>query len=259
MRPARVGGREHLLGRQVRQVTDPTSRHEIPASPARPGEQTDGELGAGAAELERVEATLAERGCGFLERGDPPLPGRLRIRLVEAQEMPDLAPEPFVGRLLPEFGKDETRPAAAGARDDRPVGQPLVDHRAELVEPGELVASEEHRVETFERERIDDAREGDPCVGPLGKRREPLDGPPRHVVERRRVGVSDPRALEPRVVVGDVYEACAAAVCRLGDRPDELLVADAGAHCNHLARLNVRSVDCQLAEGAESVVQGRRS
>jgi hypothetical protein len=146
-----------------------------------------------------------------------------------------------------------------GTGDDRPVRRPLVDHRTQLLERGKLVAGEQHGVEPFKRERVDDARERDARLAVFGERVEPLAVPGRDVVERGRVSVCDPRSFDQRVVVDDIDEASAAPVGRLGDRASELLLTNTRAERDELAGLDVGAMDRQSGQCGETVVQGRRS
>src|SRR5262249_24776093 len=57
----RVGRREDLLGREVREVPDAEPGGEVAGEPAAARQQADRELGSGTAELDRVEAAVAQR------------------------------------------------------------------------------------------------------------------------------------------------------------------------------------------------------
>ena len=63
-----IGGREDLLGRQVRQVPDPVDGLEVGGPEERRRQQPDGQVGAGPLEVDRVEAALAQRGGVRLQR-----------------------------------------------------------------------------------------------------------------------------------------------------------------------------------------------
>ena len=117
-------------------------------------------------------------------------------------------------RPLVELRIDELRPGRVRARDDRPVRRALADDARRLLEPRQLVAAEQRRVDAREDVRGDDAGERDARVAALGERLEPVAVPRRHELERLRVGVLDPRALDERVEVRDVDEERAALVRR---------------------------------------------
>ena len=118
-----VRGREDLLGGHVRDVALAPHGLGRRRSPERALEQADGEVGARAAEPDRVEAALVERRGA---RGEPRRvlrPGRDRVGLVEAHRPGDGVPEPVdVG-----LAEDRARPALGRAGDDRPRDAPLGD------------------------------------------------------------------------------------------------------------------------------------
>jgi hypothetical protein len=66
---ARVGRREDLLGRQVRDVIDAAGGAEAGAAPVRGREEPDREIRAGAAVAKRVRAELGQRGGARVEAG----------------------------------------------------------------------------------------------------------------------------------------------------------------------------------------------
>ena len=93
------------------------------ARPARALEQADGEVRAGAAEPDRVEAALVERRGPRGEAGGVLRPGGDRVGLVEAHRAGDRVPEPLdVG-----LAEDRARPALGRAGDDRPGDAALRD------------------------------------------------------------------------------------------------------------------------------------
>jgi integrase/recombinase XerC len=145
------------------------------------------------------------------------------------------------------------------AGDDRPVRRAVVDHIGRFLEPRELVAAKELRIEAVEHTRGDDPAEADPCVAARGKPEQPCRCPIGDEGERVGVGVQDALTLHERVEVGDVNEDRPAAVGSRGDRPRELFLADRCRDSEDLARLDVGTVDGELAESLEARIHGRRS
>ena len=80
---ARVGRREDLFGRHVRDVLDPVRLVER-GLPVRVGVEADRQVGARPAVAQVVEAALVERGGALLQAGDVLAPGGDRVGLVEA-------------------------------------------------------------------------------------------------------------------------------------------------------------------------------
>ncbi len=232
-----------------------------PACQIEEGSRPIRELGAGPRELDRVERAVVQGLRRGLQPGDPLVPGGLRIGLVEPVDMPELLPEALVGIVRRELGEDELRPLTVRAGDPAPVGGAVVDDPRRLAEPRQLVEPDERRVEAFEGIGPHDAAEADPRRGGLAEGEQPLAVPGWDEPEGLRIGVLDARSLDERIEVADVDEARAATVGSRRDGASELLLADRRADSEDLARLDVRAVDCELAEGhvARVRVHGRRS
>ena len=113
---SRIGRREDLLGRDVREVATTVDRRRGRAArPVRRRKQADREVGARAVEAERVEAALGEARRVRLQRRSSaratPRPGRR----VEAADVRDVLPELLVApSSRVEVGVDELGPRGSG-------------------------------------------------------------------------------------------------------------------------------------------------
>ena len=230
------------------------ARREVAGPPAAALEEPDGQLGAGAAQLDRVEAALGERRRRAPEQPDTLVPRGRRVGLVQAQHVVELRPELVVRGRLVELGVDELRPGRMRAGHDRPVGRPLAHDAAGLLERRQLVAPEQRGIEAREDAGVDDAGQADARVAALAELIHATAEPGRNEPERLGVGVLDPRALDVRIEVLDVDEDRAGLVGRLGDRTRELLLADGRADGHDLARLHVDSAHGEVGEGVEAGV-----
>src|SRR5581483_7709322 len=110
LRPRRIGRGEHLFRRDVRQMAQPVPPAEVAAAPPARGQETDRQRRPRPLELERVEASLGQRGGGALELLAPLVPCGTGVRLVEPQDVPELVPEPLVRLAFAEAWEDEPRP-----------------------------------------------------------------------------------------------------------------------------------------------------
>ena len=116
------------------------------------------------------------------------------------------------------------------ARDDRTSSSSARRRSSrDLLQARQLVAAGERRVEAVEQRSGRSTPASVTRAPPrLGVREHPVAVPRRDEVERLRIGVLDPRALDVRVEVADVDELRAAVVGRGGDRARELLLAELG-------------------------------
>ena len=240
-------------------MTQPVAGGEVAGHPDRRGEQADRELGPRATVLERVETKSIEGGGVGGELGEPFVPGGLRVGLVEAHDVPDLAPETLVALLRLELRVGDARPVARRARDDAPVRRALVDHAHGLLQPGELIAAEPLAVEIVERVGRDDAPEADPGAAATRRFEQPRREPRRDVVQRLGDIPLDPGALHPGIEVRDVDVRRAPKVRRPRNRRRQSLLPDHCVHEDELPRLHVRPVHRELGQGVEALVHGRRS
>ena len=138
---SRVGGREHLLARDVREVTQTVDGREVGGVPDGRREETHGQIGAGAVQPDRVEAPLGEPCGDGLERPRALAPGLGGIILVEPADVRDRLPESSERLARLELGIDERGPARRGRRGDAPVRRPPVDDLARVREVRKNVAA----------------------------------------------------------------------------------------------------------------------
>ena len=87
-----VGGGEDLFGGQVGDVGDAIERRGGAAQPAVVERQADGQIGAGAGEVEGVVLALVEQGRARRQFGGVGLPGGQRVGRVEADGAEDGVP-----------------------------------------------------------------------------------------------------------------------------------------------------------------------
>ena len=254
LRAQRVRRREDFLGREVRQVPQAFSGRKSAAHHVAVGSSPTVSSVPGPAQLERVEAALGEPAGGLLQHGHPLVPRRDRIRLVEAQHVLELAPEPLVGLVLGKLGPDECAQAGCG----RGTMHQFVS-RLPTMSLSSLTRGRRSRP-TSDLSRSS-SRFG--AVTPLSVMRAPCSSacsvsavavPRRHELERLRVGVLDARALHIRVEVVDVDEFRAAVVGGGGDRPRQLLVPELGLDEHDLPRLHVGAVRGEGREACPAVV-----
>jgi hypothetical protein len=240
-------------------VLDPGARREGTAVPPRCRQEADRERGTGTLELDRVEAARIERSRPLLQLARALVPGSSRVGLVQAQDVPEVLPEPLVGVLLRQLRVDEGGPGARGNGHTAPVRRPLADDAADLLQPRQLVATAQDRVEAGERVRCDDASEPDPRGVPCRELLQALAVPGWDELERVRVGVLDPGTLDVGVEVRDVDEEGPALVGGRGGGAHRLLLPELGGDPENLTGLDVRAVHSELAERLEARVHGRRS
>ena len=120
---SRVRRREDLLGRDVRHVDDPVDRLEARRHEAARRQQPDDEVGAGALEVQRVEAALGQPLAGADERVGALAPRGDRVVGVEAADVDELVDELRERGVVVEVGVDQPRPRQARAGADAPVGR----------------------------------------------------------------------------------------------------------------------------------------
>ena len=154
--------------------------------------EADGQVGAGAAEPDRVEALRVQRARSRLEHLDVLSPRRDGVGLVEAHGRGDGLPQPVdVG-----LAEHRLRPALVRAADDRPRDRGLAEQlevaRAERHHPrlGDALL-----VEVGEEVGLGVADEHQDRALALGQVVEPRDEPRRRPLERLLRAVLDLRAL----------------------------------------------------------------
>ena len=185
----------------------PSAVEKRAAMPARAREQADGQVGARAAVVQRVEAALGQRA-----RRRRPACRRARARrptgfvLVEPQHVQELLLELGQRGVGLEVGVHELGPGRRRAGQDRPVELAAADDLAGLADRGQAVAAGAHRVEVVEQARGDRAGERDRGAALAAEREDALAVPRRDELERVVGRVLDPRALDPRVEPGEVDE-----------------------------------------------------
>ncbi len=231
---ARVGRREHLLGRHVRDVPDPDRLVER-RLPRRLRMKPDGEVGARAAVPQRVEAPRVQRVGAPVERGDVVLPRRDRVRLVEPHSGLDRAPEPLEVRLA----EDRGRPALVRVRDDRPVAAAARELEARAGEVAHPRARDARAVEVGEELRLRVPADREQRAAVAAELLHALDEPRRRPREHVLARVLDVRAADVLVGEEDVDVAGAGHVGLLRDRAHERRVLDEAVDRQPLARLEV--------------------
>ena len=203
------------------------------------GQQADRQVGAGAAEVDRVEAAFVQR----RRAGDEPVhvlvPRGDRVGLVEPDGLAERVPEPLhVG--LAEHGP---RPALVRVGDDRPVDEPLVQLAQVLLgERDHACLADAGAVEVAQELGIGVAGDQDHRAVLLAECLRPLEQPRRRPREDLLVGVLDHLAAHVLVRVEHVHVAGAgrirrAAIARASGAcstaaPDveRLLRGDVGSH-----------------------------
>jgi hypothetical protein len=160
----------------------------------------------------------------------------------------DVFPQPLVGGLLLEVGKDELRPGVRGGGDDAPARRHAIDDLAGLGQVREEVAPGASRVQALERFGSVRSGQRDTRGMLVREEQEPLAHPRRDVVERRVGGEGHALALEPLIEVEDVDVLRASFVRGPGDLSGQLLLADEARHRDELARLDVRPEDGEVGE-----------
>ena len=132
--PEPVGRRVDLLGRHVRAEDLPPRRARVAAEPARLLHQPDRQVGAGAAEVDPVEAPLVEHDPPLLERVEVLLPRHDGVGVVQPARVRDLLEQAVdVGLAEHALG-----PRRVGVRDHDPRGELLVHRPVEQLadQPG---------------------------------------------------------------------------------------------------------------------------
>ncbi len=214
----------------------PPPRFHARGHPAGAVEHADGQVGAGAAEADSVEAALVELGRPLLEHGDVVGPGRRRVALVEAHGRAHGVPQAGEIRLA----EDLLGPLRRREADDRPRHLPAVE--GVPVRAPEL---RHHRlrhplgVDPREQVRIrlaDDVDERGPALRLLA---HPLEQPARSPRDRLLGRQRRSRPPKVNVEIVSVDPAGALPVGDLGDRADERRVLDVGAHGDVLTLLEV--------------------
>ena len=180
------GRRVDLLGRDVRHVPHAGARVRRAAllREARAGEEPDGEVGAGAGEVERVEVERVEPARHLPDLVDPLRPGSGRVRLVQPADVDDVPPEPLerVGGL--QIGIDRLRPGARREGRQRPRDGALVDHLEELRDGRQPVEPGAGRVDAVQQPRRDDRHEHGAGRIEVAEIEHPPSQPGRHPLER---------------------------------------------------------------------------
>jgi hypothetical protein len=252
--PERIGGREHLLARDVREVAEPVDGGEVGGVPDRRGEEPHRQVRPRPVQPDRVEAPLGHPRRRALERRRPRAPRLLGVRLVESADVRDRLPQPVEGLVAPELGKDEPRPARRGSGGDAPVRRRAVDDVAGVREVRQDVAAGARGLDPVERVGRRRPVERDPRRALVGQPLEPLRHPRGDVVERLGVGVEQALALQPGIEDRDVDPARAALVRRARHLARQRLLADVGRDTHDLAGLDVRAVaDDQVGEAAREL------
>ena len=249
----RVGRREDLLRRQVREVAQAVARREVGRPPgaasaaARPSARCPGPRSSIASKRRSVSA-----GSPSVERRHALVPGGGRVGLVEPQHVLELGPELLVGVVLVELRDRRAWPrrdAGTGRSTSSSLRSPTIC--ADLLQPGQLVLAEQRRVE---------ARRARP-----GRRRRRARCARRRARRAASDAVAVPRRDERRASPG--RRSRSARASRSGSKYDDVdeLARRAGrppprprarappgrarADGDDLAGLDVRTVDGELGEG----------
>ena len=239
-------------------MRDALDRFLAAADPARAGQQSDRQIGAGPDEVNRVESSFGETRSCVLQRFVAFVPRCLGLLVVEAADVQDLFPELVERRLWLEVGVDELGPLGSRCRGHAPVHRPLVDHRRPLLHPREDVPAEPLRIEVVVQVRSDRPAQRDRRAALLAQLQRALSVPRRDEVEHVVSGVLHTRALQVRVPVADVDELRTAPVCARSERSRQLLLAQAAADVDDLTRLDVcAEVDDQVGIALETVLHGK--
>ena len=204
----RVGRREDLLGRQVREVPQPVARDEVG------GRASDGSAASrsrssvpGPRSSIASNRRSARRVADAFSASMRSSQAAVRVVLVEPQHVLELAARASRAHRPPaSSGVDELRPRRVRARDDAPVGRALRDDPRDLRQDGQPVAAGQLGVETVEQPGCGRAGDRDPGAASLGVLQQPLPVPGRNELDRRPGRVGDPGPLHVRVEVGDVDE-----------------------------------------------------
>ena len=234
-----VGGGEDLLGRQVRHVHEPVGALEARGLPGVAGQQPDGQVGARALVVQRVEAALGQALGGRDEEVRARAPGGDRVVLVEAADVEQVASSCASAASGVEVGEDDLRPRGRRAGRDRPVRRAVVDDLAGLLERREAVAADARGVEVLEQAGGDRAREADARGADLAEREQALAVPVGDEVEVLLARVLDAGALDPGIEVLDVDELGAVAVRARRDGADHELLARLAGDRDDLPGLHV--------------------
>ena len=237
-------------------MADPGRGLERGALPERPREQPDDEVGAGAAEADRVEARLRQARRTALEQRRMVLPRRHRIVHVEPHRRADRVPQPLdVG-----LAEDHLGPAGVGRGDDRPVDEAL--HHERQVDRARVVRvrpGDERRVEPGEEVGIRVAGQLDDRGARLAPAAHPVQDVLRRLPELLVRAELDGGAAEMQV--GDDRQHATGAGREGGarDRSCDLRVLDEVDQDDVLALLHVGAdADRQLGEALEAFVGGHR-
>ena len=243
LRPLRVRGRVHLFGRDVRHVPHAGARVRRAALLREPGarEEADGEVGARAGEVERIQVERVEAVRHLPDLVDPLPPGRGGIGLVQPADVDDVLPQ-----LLERLGGVQVRidrlgPAPRREGGERPRDGAVFDHLEDLRHRREPVEPGAGRVDAVEEPRRDHRHEHGAGRVEVAEVEHPPPEPRRHPLERPVGRPLGPDPFHGRVEVEDVDVPRAAAVRRPGDLGDERLRLRQRLDGEHLVGLDVRA------------------
>lgn len=232
---AAVRAREHLLGRDVRQVGGPGVVDEPAPGPPGTRQEPDDEIRAVRSVVHRGQLQRVERLRPGAQRRVPIAPSLDRVRLVQPHRDADRLPKPV------QIGLAEDLPSPAGVRrghdapghppaqDDAAAGALLLGrHRGDLagVQPGHQVGV---------RVTGDDDQRGALALQEL----VPLDHPGSAGAQRFHAGVRDRRAAHVCVHPAHVDVAGAGLVGLLDDGAHDRGVRDIGGHEYLLSGLDI--------------------
>ncbi len=129
---ASVGHRENLFGRQVRRIGGAVFQRQTATGPDMALGKPQGEVGAAALEVQRVEGEALQMRLAGIERFKRRAPGRFGVVVIEPQRGKDMAPELFHRVRLGQIRENLPCPAGGDEGHDVPVGHARgngVDHR----------------------------------------------------------------------------------------------------------------------------------
>ncbi len=234
---------------------------EVGSEPPGARQQPDRQVGAGAPEVERVEATLRHPVGARDDRLHPLAPRLDRVVAVEPEHIDHLVPELVERFLRLELGMHALRPAGVGRRPGSPVRRALVDDPRHRGDVRQQVATRASGVEALEDRRAR-ARQRDPGGVLVREPLHPLLDPGRHEVERALVGVLEPLPLDELVPPEDVDVLRAPLVAGARHGVGDVLHPVVRGDAQDLARLDVRAeADEEIGEAVHvlrTVAHGRR-
>ncbi len=233
----RIGRREDLFGRKIRKVPQPVYGREVRGPPVMCRQHSDGQGRSRPAQLECVEAAGGEPRRRVVQNAHALLPRLSRIRLVEAQNVFEVAPQLLVGLVLRQSGIDELAPLGMRAGCDAPVGPTLADDHAELFDARQHVLAGKAHVESTQGVRGDNAYERHSASARLRVREHAPAEPFGHEVERARISVLDAGAFDPWIEVVDIDELRAPVVGRRGDGSGQRFLTELGGDQHDSGRI----------------------